>query len=103
MALEYVYLVRKEIAAKDGAPVYKVGRTSGDPWNRVSSYGKCEVVVVWKVPDSKATEKILLKEFRLKFQSVKTFGNPREDFAGDVEEMKKMFVSIVLKPLPMMT
>ena len=101
--MEYVYLVRKEIAARDNAPVYKIGRTSGKPWNRVSSYGDCEVVIVWKVPDSKATEKVLLREFRQRFQRIKTFGNPNEDFAGDVEEMKKIFVENVFNIQPTMT
>ncbi|ARA72154.1 hypothetical protein BNJ_00334 [Kaumoebavirus] len=94
--MEYVYLVRKEIAAKEGAPVCKIGRTSGKPWNRVNTYGDCEIFFVWQVADSKAVERILKKEFRARFQSIKTFGNPQEDFAGDIEEMKKIFMNTVI-------
>ena len=92
--MEYVYIIQEREFVKEGRPLYKIGRTSQKPYQRFSSYPKGSIeFMCMSVSNSKIAEGVIKKLFMSKFKQDRTIGV--EYFEGDVEEMKKEFISLI--------
>lgn len=92
--MEYVYIIQEREFVKEGRPLYKIGRTSQKPYQRYSSYPKGSIeFMCMSVSNSKIAEGVIKKLFMSKFKQDRIIGV--EYFEGDVEEMKKEFMSLI--------
>lgn len=90
---EQVYLLRKP-ECRDLNRV-KIGRSGKNDLNRVMSYGKqTEILAMMSVKNSTLVEQKLKVEFKKNFDCTKNGG---ENFEGNIDEMKKMFMKIVMR------
>ena len=85
----YIYLLQEREFIRSGENVYKIGRTSHHPNQRLGKYPKdSELHIIVSVNDDLESENILLKIFRKKFTRRSDIG--AEYFQGDVKIMKEI-------------
>lgn len=92
--LHYIYLLRTREFARMQESVYKIGKTTQEPNNRLQGYPpKSEIILVLRVHDCHAMETILLRVFRRDFVYRREFG--AEYFEGDPDQMCQCIVKTV--------
>lgn len=85
----YIYLLQEREFIRSGENIYKIGRTSHHPNQRLGKYPKdSELHIIVSVNDDLDSENILLKIFRKKFTRRSDIG--AEYFQGDVKIMKEI-------------
>ena len=102
MELKWVYMLLCDIDEVDNA-VVKIGRT--DDFDRIrKKYGEpIQTLAVIPVIDAKYVEKMLLKEFRSRFKSRRSFGfitlmdKKDEYFEGNFNDIILCFNDIIIK------
>jgi hypothetical protein len=95
----YFYLVREKDKVEHCENIYKLGKNKTKEYlvnvSRLFSYGiGTEIILILECVDSLAFERIVLKEFREKFQKYK-FGT--ESFIGNKKEMVKIILRLYTK------
>jgi len=92
----YVYLIQDANHISSGLNIYKVGKTTLLPHQRMTNYTKNSIAYAFMVVrDCHVMEEILLKIFASKFKQLKKIG--KEWFEGDIVEMKICFTMRVLE------
>jgi hypothetical protein len=87
-----IYLLRTNFTQQDGKPVYKIGRTTQERFNRLRSYPKeYHFIYARSCIDSISIEKQILRIFNNKY--TKVIGN--EFFSGDEIEMIQYINNII--------
>lgn len=93
--VSYIYLIREREFLNTNQNIYKVGRTTQEPHNkikRLQDYKKgSEIILVIKVPneDVVSIEDTIKKEFKTTFKS---HTDGCEYFEGDIDKMKRIVV-----------
>lgn len=83
---EYIYLIQPVKEYQNNTDVYKLGKTTQEPYKRMDGYPKSSILFLTIIVDDSTTaEKDLLALFRSKYVRDIRIGN--EYFMGDVVEM----------------
>src|SRR5271170_2163448 len=91
---EYIYLIREREFVRFNESVYKIGRTTQTPNNRMSAYPKgSEVILTKKVINSTSLETVIINNFKKNFKLMTEYGN--EYFLGDVDLMVTQIDKII--------
>lgn len=92
----YVYLIQDSSHISSGLNIYKVGKTTLLPHQRMTNYTKNSIAYKFDVVrDCHVMEEIILKKFASKFKQLKKLG--KEWFEGDIVEMKICFTELILE------
>ena len=93
--IEYVYIIQEREFIKEGRPLYKIGRTRQEPNKRCTSYPKgSSLHMMMSVPNCQEAEKAIKTLFKKKYKNDSSIGV--EYFEGNVEEMKKDYIRLLL-------
>jgi hypothetical protein len=88
-------MIRPREFKTQNLPVYKIGKTSKENFERFKSYGKgYEVVFLMICDNCTKTENVIKHQFKRKFTQKLEYGY--EYFEGNIHLMKERFASIVL-------
>ena len=83
-------------AAEVGQNICKIGRTKHyDPRKRFSDYDpgvKC--LILFEVENENSAEKKMLEDFKKNFYSLRGGGHGNETFCGNLNEMRRRFISV---------
>jgi hypothetical protein len=91
---EYVYIIytREFIRSKEN--VYKIGKTTTTPINRFNQYARGSLLIfTHPVNNCTFIEKIIIKNFDLKFKKMLDYGN--EYYEGDLNLMVNEIINII--------
>jgi len=92
----YVYLIQDSSHISSGLEIFKIGKTTLLPSQRMTNYTKNSIAYEFSVVrDCHVMEEILLKKFATRFRQLKKIG--KEWFEGDIVEMKICFAETILE------
>jgi hypothetical protein len=87
--MEYIYLLKVRTLSEND--LFKIGRTSQKPFQRINSYeNDTDVIIILKVGNSVEFEREAITNFKKRFMHDKKVGN--EYFRGNVDEMTNVIL-----------
>lgn len=91
----YIYCLREREFIKSGEKIYKIGKTSKQPFKRLKQYPKeSELILLLKVEDCHSTESELISLFDSKYEQAKNIG--REYYKGNVNDMIQSILELTM-------
>jgi len=94
--MEYIYLIREREFIRLNESTYKIGGTGRSPKCCLQGYPKgTEVILFINVNNGKLMEKIIIKDFKEKFEQMKQYGT--EYFNGNINRMRQLIMLTILK------
>lgn len=94
--IQYVYMVKEREFIRSKEDIFKIGKTTQQPFKRLNTYPKgSSVELLLTVTDCSVIEAVLIAEFKKTFVQRKDIG--AEYFEGDLKDLKKKMFEIVMK------
>lgn len=83
---EYVYLIQERTAVVANQPIYKIGRTGQNNFDRFKGYAKGYKILLHVIcDDCKNAERLIMDTFKSKYRQADEYGS--EYFEGDCKKM----------------